>query len=240
VASASCFPAARYAEIGDKKFVDGGYADNMPVKMALDRGAERIIAVDLDAVGRMNKAVIETVEEKDQDFTIVSSSWDLGNWLSFEPEAAARNIRLGYLDGMKALSLLDGEKFTFKKDEFEGEMLTYADRAAEVFSLDPEVIHDEENMREKIGAQVRDSQLQLRSKSVTPRVPSGKIDPKEILMTLHHMLKDYAAEVTTVYIAESIADYGTKSVFNDKHVERLLKKEVGAARFILAKGLLAE
>ena len=240
VASASCFPAARYAVIGDKKFVDGGYADNMPVKMAQDRGADRIIAVNLDAVGKLNKDVIEKAKEKGTDFVLAESSWDLGNWLAFEPETAARNLRLGYLDGMKALALLDGDKYTFKKGEFKGALLAYANRAAEIFDLDPEVIYDEEIMCDIIKPRVRDSQLMLRAKAIMPRVPARKIDPKEEIAKVKKVISDYAAEAVAVYIAESLADYGTKSVFMNDHLIRLMKREIGAAKFIVAKGLLSE
>ena len=51
MASASCFPAMKMRCIGDKRYIDGGYYDNMPVDLAIEMGAREIIAVDLDGVG---------------------------------------------------------------------------------------------------------------------------------------------------------------------------------------------
>ena len=48
MASAACFPFVQPHEIGDKKFVDGGFFDNLPVDMAAKKGARHVIAVDLD------------------------------------------------------------------------------------------------------------------------------------------------------------------------------------------------
>ena len=88
--------------IGDKKYVDGGYGDNLPVKMALFRGVERIVSVNLKAVGTVDKKLLDEVEKRHPNYITVEPKWDLGNFLVFEPDVAARNLRLGYLDGMDA------------------------------------------------------------------------------------------------------------------------------------------
>ena len=51
VASASCFPAFKEKIINQKKYIDGGYYDNLPINLAIDLGATEIIAVDLNAPG---------------------------------------------------------------------------------------------------------------------------------------------------------------------------------------------
>ena len=38
--------------IDGKTYIDGGYSDNVPVKMAVEMGADDIVAVDLEAIGR--------------------------------------------------------------------------------------------------------------------------------------------------------------------------------------------
>ena len=48
MASAACFPAFQTKEIDGRRYMDGGYHDNMPVNLALKMGADRVIAVDLD------------------------------------------------------------------------------------------------------------------------------------------------------------------------------------------------
>ena len=51
LASAACFPAFQAKEIAGQKYIDGGYHDNMPVNLALEMGAQEIIAVDLESIG---------------------------------------------------------------------------------------------------------------------------------------------------------------------------------------------
>ncbi|MEG0115909.1 MAG: patatin-like phospholipase family protein, partial [Hydrogenoanaerobacterium sp.] len=50
MASAACFPAMQMRKIGATKYIDGGYYDNMPVNLAIESGAEEIVAVDLEAI----------------------------------------------------------------------------------------------------------------------------------------------------------------------------------------------
>lgn len=47
LASAACFPFMKSYQIGNVKFVDGGYSDNMPVQMAVNAGATEVAVVDI-------------------------------------------------------------------------------------------------------------------------------------------------------------------------------------------------
>ena len=47
IASTAAFPVFPMREIGGERYIDGGFADNMPVSMALKDGADEIIAVNL-------------------------------------------------------------------------------------------------------------------------------------------------------------------------------------------------
>lgn len=109
VASAACFPAFRVKEIDQVKYIDGGYQDNMPVKLALRMGAEEVIAVDLKSVGirRMPKDTPVPIR-------IIRSRWNLGPFLWFEPTLSARNIALGYLDAMRSFGRLEGDWYAFE------------------------------------------------------------------------------------------------------------------------------
>ena len=51
MASATCFPAFQKKEIKGEHFIDGGYYDNLPINLAIEMGADEIIAVDLSAPG---------------------------------------------------------------------------------------------------------------------------------------------------------------------------------------------
>ncbi|MGI6736783.1 MAG: patatin-like phospholipase family protein [Anaerovoracaceae bacterium] len=114
VASASCFPAARSHEIDGVRYVDGGYTDNLPVRMALDLGADAVLAVDLQAVGRVHQADLSSAP----DLIHLVPSRDLGNFLVFEAETCRRNLLLGRLDTLKTLEILEGEQYAFRPGTF--------------------------------------------------------------------------------------------------------------------------
>lgn len=116
MASSACFPAIKAYEMDGKAFVDGGYNDNMPAKMAIERGADEIIAVSLDAPGIMRDLkAIDAVKKGNVRVTVIKSYDHLGEILNFDPETAMKNMRLGYLDTYKALGKLYGFYYSIRK-----------------------------------------------------------------------------------------------------------------------------
>ncbi|UKI49917.1 MAG: hypothetical protein L6U99_00120 [Clostridium sp.] len=77
MASASCFPIFPVCKIGDKKFVDGGYYDSLPINFALNMGATSIVAIDLNVDGThkefMNLPFVKYIKP----------SWSLGSFMFF-------------------------------------------------------------------------------------------------------------------------------------------------------------
>lgn len=109
IASASCFPAFQKKKIGDTSYIDGGFYDNLPINLAIDMGADEIIAVDLEEVGRKKK-----VKNKNVPITMITPNNNIGSFLVFDKHMARRCLKLGYNDAMKVFGKLDGTKFTFK------------------------------------------------------------------------------------------------------------------------------
>ncbi|WRS28289.1 patatin-like phospholipase family protein [Oscillospiraceae bacterium MB08-C2-2] len=107
LASSACFPAFRQREIDGSRFIDGSYYDVMPVNLAVECGAEEIIAVDLHSLG------LHPQVKAGYPITIIQSHWDLGIFLVFDPAIARRNMVLGYQDAMKAFRRLEGKAYTF-------------------------------------------------------------------------------------------------------------------------------
>nr|WP_315024884.1 patatin-like phospholipase family protein [uncultured Aminipila sp.] len=146
LASSACFPMIDPYEINDKKFIDGAYFDNVPVEMALKKGAQNIIAVDLDSIGVVRKEAFKEVEF----LKIISCKWSLGSCTAFQPKNTKRLIRLGYLDTMKGFNVFSGEKYTFVKGEFTKRGIAEADAAAAIFELDPAIIYSKEMLDQKL------------------------------------------------------------------------------------------
>ncbi len=152
MASASCFPAVQVCEIDGKRYVDGGYFDNLPVRMAVKKGAERIIAVDLDAIGIVHEADINEAKKRCRKFDYIKPTANLGNFLVFNKENTAKLIQTGYLDAMRFYGKYDGKKYTFKKGVFSESEIESADSLAVAFALDPSIVYDRETFATELLA----------------------------------------------------------------------------------------
>lgn len=150
MASAACFPAAQAYEIDDKTFIDGGYVDTVPVGMAVERGASRVIAVDLNTGNPFQR-----IRSKNfKNLTWISSRWNLGSMLIFDRDNAERIMELGHLDALKAFGVYAGRYYTFKAGQYTVEEVKDADAAAKVFELDPLKVYTREELNMALAALV--------------------------------------------------------------------------------------
>ena len=111
LASSACFPAFSPKKINDEYYIDGGYYDNMPINLAIELGAERVIAVDLRAIGINRKIKDESVE-----IITIKSNNKIGDVLVMEKDQIKHDIKIGYNDTMKVFGKLEGDLYTFKKN----------------------------------------------------------------------------------------------------------------------------
>lgn len=111
LASSSLYPAIKSCEIDGNEYIDGGYYDNLPIELATKKGADTVIAVDLEAVGMIRPHTLKLAKNQ----KIIRCYWNLGPLLVFDNKTIVKNIRLGYLDAMKAFSVFDGAAYSFIK-----------------------------------------------------------------------------------------------------------------------------
>ena len=135
LASASCFPIFPLKQIDGEYCMDGGYADNMPLAMAIADGADEIVAVDLHPepahpeYGRM------------PFLRMIHPLHNLGGFLDFNHRLLRRMQRMGYYDTMKSYGAFEGIRYTFTiQPELHtaARARTYMQRVAR---FDAEVIH---------------------------------------------------------------------------------------------------
>lgn len=107
LASASCFPIFPLKQIDGELYMDGGYADNMPIGMALQDGADEIIAVDV------HPQPVHPEYASMPFLTEVRPLHELGSFLDFKPAQLRRSRLMGYHDTLKAYGRLDGIRYTF-------------------------------------------------------------------------------------------------------------------------------
>ncbi|HPD88880.1 MAG TPA: patatin-like phospholipase family protein [Oscillospiraceae bacterium] len=107
MATSAVFPSMQPREINGKRYIDGGYSDNMPVNLALDMGADEIIAVDLKAAG------LERGYETDLPVRVIRPQWPLGKSMEWDVALSAKNLIMGYNDTMKSFGYMDGFRYSF-------------------------------------------------------------------------------------------------------------------------------
>lgn len=109
IASASCFPVFPIKNIDGERYIDGGFADNMPVGMAIADGADEIIGVDIHPQPVHPEYLCMPFMK------LIHPLHELGGFLDFNPELLRRSRLMGYYDTMKAYGHFDGVRYTFQR-----------------------------------------------------------------------------------------------------------------------------
>ncbi len=217
LASAACFPAVQAKEIDGVKFIDGGYNDVMPVELALEKGADRIIAVHLEAAGFVRRGTLEIAEKTASEVILIKSPWDLGNFLIFDTDNTRRIIRLGYLDTMKSFGVFSGNKYTFEKSGFTPHQLQGAESAAEIFKLDPCLVYGRQQL----------------SRSLAQAAAQTEPPVMDDIRRVEDALRKLNPATLVLYIAQDLREKGADSIFTHRSTFRLLKHEISAANYLL-------
>lgn len=107
IASASAFPVFPIREVGGGRYVDGGFCDNLPLDMALEDGADELVAVDVHPVP------VHAEYGHAPFLRVIHPLHNLGGFLDFAPKLLRRTRLMGYYDTLKKYSALDGIRYSF-------------------------------------------------------------------------------------------------------------------------------
>ena len=112
IASAS-LPIFDLDKLDDKLYLDGMFSDNIPITMLAQRGYDDIVVIRLvdDFLG---KRIIN--KYNNLNLKVIVPSQSLGGSLNKDKDHMESNIKLGYLDTMKAYKRYDGVKYFFNLD----------------------------------------------------------------------------------------------------------------------------
>ena len=108
IASAN-LPAFKIEEMDGKKYLDGGFYNNLPIDILAKKGYKDIIAVRTMAIG-----IVRKIKAKNINITYIQPVESLGSMLEaldFKRERAEEYIKLGYYDAMKVFKKLKGYKY---------------------------------------------------------------------------------------------------------------------------------
>ena len=112
IASAS-LPIFQLDKINDKLYLDGMFCDNIPINMLVQKGYDDIVVIRLidDFLGKM-----AINRYQDLNLKVIVPSQYLGGSLNKDKDHIETNIKLGYLDTMKAYKRYDGVNYFFNLD----------------------------------------------------------------------------------------------------------------------------
>lgn len=139
VMASANFPLFTKHTIGEHRFYDGGFYDNLPINMLLDKGYDDIIAIRLgDTFAPVKKPYLT-----DAAIMYIDPSDNIGSVLSFDADNIRKALKAGYYDALRVLDGLDGKKYCVKylgNDAFDLKMLElsndFYDYCLEIFEKD--------------------------------------------------------------------------------------------------------
>lgn len=119
-------PVFKFERIGGNFYLDGGFYDNLPFKMLMDRGYKDLILVRTHAMG-----ITRRLDLGDTNSIVISPSEDIGRSFHYESNRARTNIQLGFYDGLRALQGLRGNKYYIRPESNKDYFLNFLLRIEE-------------------------------------------------------------------------------------------------------------
>lgn len=113
-------PAFRQEKIDGKRYMDGGFYDNLPLNMLVSKGYKDIIAIRTNSLGRTRKLSDPKVKVR-----YIATDENLGGLLDFSNSLARRNLILGYYDVLKSFKGLKGKRYYLKPENNEEVFLNF-------------------------------------------------------------------------------------------------------------------
>ena len=107
--ASSYLPIFRFERLNGKLYLDGGIYDNLPFRMLIGKGYDRLIVVRTHLDARTREILPHGLEA-----IIIEPSEDIGRTFNYDKETVRHNIKLGYYDALRQLRGLKGSRFYFE------------------------------------------------------------------------------------------------------------------------------
>lgn len=149
--ASSNLPVFKRATVDEKIFLDGGAFDNCSVEMLYEAGYRNIMAIRLNQKNKIrNYATLS--RNKDIRLKMIVPSIELPNTLDFQTKTLNELLKYGYIDTVKQLKRLDGNKYAFNKISPE-EIRAYREKLTPIICLE---LVKELNIKYKPGENIVD------------------------------------------------------------------------------------
>ncbi|GKX28373.1 phospholipase [Vallitalea longa] len=112
--ASSYLPVFKNERLHGIRYLDGGFYNNSPMSMLIDRGYKNIIVIKIKGFGLDKKSDL-----KDINVFEIAPSENLGGILEFDNNKANYNINLGYFDTIRRVKGLKGNHFYIDIDKDE-------------------------------------------------------------------------------------------------------------------------
>lgn len=107
--ASSNLPVFKMSRVKGQMYIDGGFYDNLPLRLASRMGATEFTTIELGSIG------VKRIP-RDLKYRRIAPREDLGPMLDFTAERVRRNLKLGYFDAMKVLDGLRGNRYYLRPE----------------------------------------------------------------------------------------------------------------------------
>ena len=97
-------------KIDNHYYLDGGFYDNTPINMLIDKKIRKIYVIELKPFININRKI-----KKQAEIIRITPSKSLGGVITLDNHKLNEYIKLGYYDTLKKVKNLDGYHYCFKK-----------------------------------------------------------------------------------------------------------------------------
>lgn len=104
ILASAYLPGFKREKLSGKSFIDGAIYDNLPINLLIKHRYKNIIAIELDGIGVKRKA-----KKRGFEITYITPSESTGGTIDFSKEVNRRNLKMGYFDTYRSLTVLYGK-----------------------------------------------------------------------------------------------------------------------------------
>ncbi len=193
-------PVFKKEKLGGQIYLDGGFYDNLPYKMLIDKGYKDLILVRTHAFGLTRK-----IDLIGNNSIVISPSESIGRSYEYDSNRAKANIQIGYFDGLRAVHGLKGNRYYIEPHKDQDYFLDF------LLSIPEEKVHKIQEILKLPEMPYRRSLFE----SIIPKICS-----------IISMEKSCTYEELLIYLLEIKADKLHISRFEIYTFEQLLSKVI--------------